>query len=241
MLGRLGWRTCGIFLEKYVENREYYVYAHYKPNEVNPFYVGIGVLNRAWDTTNRSTLWKRTVKKYGYEVRILISNISKLSAIIIEEQLIREYGRLDMKTGTLVNHTAGGDGCVGHSEHVRKLISEQNKQRWEDPEYRAKMLEVRKRQKIKNPDLTSERKSLALTGGKVYTLEGPDKKLYECINQAKFAREHGLIHTVLSAFLKGKYKNGVQTYNGWRVVNVKTIETGKQHHWSEDISIFSDE
>lgn len=222
-------------------NREYYVYAHYVKGSSLPFYIGKGKHNRAWDTTGRNVLWNEVVSNNQYEVKILCNDISDVSASIIEEQLVREYGRKDIGTGILTNMTDGGDGCKGHSETIRKVISEQNKQRWKDPKYRNRMItSARRRKKINNADEVYKRTSLALSGGKVYTLVSPSGEEHECINQAEFARVHGLAHPILSAFLKGKYMGGRTIYKGWRVKDVKTIKVERKKHWSEtsDISVY---
>ena len=52
----------------------FYTYAHTKPDKTI-FYIGKGKDNRAWDTYNRSTYWKRVVNKHGFNVEIL-ANLS---------------------------------------------------------------------------------------------------------------------------------------------------------------------
>lgn len=96
-----------------------YVYLHTKPSgEI--FYVGKGNGYRAWAKNKRSDYWKRTVDKYGYNVKIFIDNVSNEKALSIEKDLIEAIG-----LENLVNFTKGGDGCLGysHTEESKKKIS----------------------------------------------------------------------------------------------------------------------
>lgn len=98
------------------------IYRHLKPcGEV--FYIGIGnSLKRAYNKSSRSNFWKKVVKKYGYEVQILTTGLTREEACEIEILLISYYGRIDLGLGTLVNLTDGGDkGTVG------RVMSEEQK------------------------------------------------------------------------------------------------------------------
>lgn len=87
------------------------VYQHRNKVTNEVFYVGIGITKRrAYSRHNRNTYWKNIVKKYGYEIDILIEGCDYESAKNIEIGLINAYGRLDIKTGSLVNMTDGGEG-----------------------------------------------------------------------------------------------------------------------------------
>ncbi len=89
------------------------VYVHRKPNgEV--FYVGISNNGkRPYSNEGRSKYWHRIVNKYGYTIEIMCKNLTRHEANEIEIYLIYYYGRKDLNTGSLVNMTKGGDGCVG--------------------------------------------------------------------------------------------------------------------------------
>jgi len=104
------------------EKRNKIVYQHLKPNgEI--FYIGIGSLKRSKSKSGRSNLWKNFVNKYGYTIEILYTNLTKEEAKNLEINLISYYGRIDKKTGILVNHTDGGDGVHGY------IMSEETKQK----------------------------------------------------------------------------------------------------------------
>lgn len=103
------------------------LYRHLKPcGEV--FYIGIGRdFKRTYNKYNRTKFWNKVVSKYGYEVQILKSDLTKEEACELEKMLISWYGRLDLGTGTLVNMTDGGDGTLNKSEETRNKISESQK------------------------------------------------------------------------------------------------------------------
>jgi hypothetical protein len=98
-------------------------------NEI--FYVGMGSNKRATSLNNRNELWKRIVNKTEYVVEIVSENLTWEDACELECLLIKEYGRLDDKTGKLCNFTNGGDGSVGivRSQKTRKLLSDALKNR----------------------------------------------------------------------------------------------------------------
>ena len=85
------------------------IYYHLKPcGEI--FYIGIGNNKRPNSKKNRNKYWHNIIEKYGYEVQILKNNLSWEEAIELEILLISWFGRKDLKLGTLVNMTDGGDG-----------------------------------------------------------------------------------------------------------------------------------
>lgn len=100
------------------------VYRHRRLDTLQPFYIGIGKSkSRAYRTDNRTGWWKKVVKKAEYSVEILAENISYENAQELECFLISEYGRLDNKTGILINQTNGGEGTLG------RIVSEETKRK----------------------------------------------------------------------------------------------------------------
>lgn len=101
------------------------VYRHRKAGTSEVFYIGIGKsLRRPYRKDNRSILWKNIINKYGYEVDIIFNNISWKEAKEAEILLIKLYGRRDLGTGCLINHTDGGEGQLGfkHSEETKEKL-----------------------------------------------------------------------------------------------------------------------
>lgn len=124
----------------------WYVYRHIRLDTGKPFYIGIGKsLNykRAFEKKGHNVFWKRIVKKVGYKVDILISNLSVEEANWNEIFFICLYGRVDLNTGSLCNLNGGGNGVnpskgsreknrIAHigkkcPDHVKQIISEVQK------------------------------------------------------------------------------------------------------------------
>lgn len=110
-----------------MEKSNHCLYRHLKPNG-KVFYIGIGKdYQRAHTTYGRNKYWHKIVDKYGYEVQILKSNLTREEACELEVLLISWYGRVDIGTGILCNMTDGGDGTTNKSPETRKKISEGQK------------------------------------------------------------------------------------------------------------------
>lgn len=106
---------------------QYYIYAHKRKDNNQIFYIGKGTIDRrrntmrsiyyrANDERNRSLLWNRISKKYGYYVDILFHFDSESEAFEKEIELISLYGKIIDKTGILANLTDGGEGKSGHKD-----------------------------------------------------------------------------------------------------------------------------
>lgn len=124
-----------------MENRiekegKYYLYAHYRKDNGNPFYIGIGtkklnsaptnkgVYSRAYTKTSRNDYWKNIVAKTDYEVEILLESDDYKFIQKKEVEFIALYGR-KVNAGTLVNITEGGDGVIG-VPHSRESIAKRS-------------------------------------------------------------------------------------------------------------------
>jgi hypothetical protein len=204
---------------------KFYVYGHFLPKTDIPFYIGKGKGRRAYHKYDRSAFWHNVVNKNGgYEVRILIENLSAQEALDKERELISEYGRRDIGTGILVNQTDGGDGVVGHSMEVRHKISVTHKGNVLTEEHRNKisaankgrMLTSETKNKIrmsltgkKRPQhvIDKMRKSLHNTGGKPiiqYDINGNFIAEHNTIKEA--ARQYGLCYRSIRRVLKGQLR-----------------------------------
>jgi len=120
------------------------IYRHIRLDTETPFYIGIGVNpRRAYSKYSRSEFWKNVALKHGFEVEILMNNISWEQATEKEKEFIKLYGRLDNKTGILVNLTDGGDGALGiiQSEESKEKKRQSNKNRVFTEETRKKLSE----------------------------------------------------------------------------------------------------
>lgn len=99
------------------------VYIHKRKDNNQIFYVGIGSRKYRANRKDRSQFWKNISSKYGYNIEIIHENLTRKEAIRIEKELIKKYGRLDLKTGILCNMTDGGEG----KNWNQKRIDEQSK------------------------------------------------------------------------------------------------------------------
>jgi hypothetical protein len=96
-----------------------YVYKHTRLDKNDIFYIGIGSddknkFSRAYSKKGRSKFWKDLTKNINYNVEILYNNITWKEACKKEIELILQYGRKDLNTGTLCNLTNGGEGAKGY-------------------------------------------------------------------------------------------------------------------------------
>ena len=113
-----------------------YVYRHVRLDKNEPFYIGVGTdknYKRAHEKcpSRRNEIWLRIVSKTKFTVDILFDNISDEEAKQKEIEFVKLYGRKDIKTGTLANRTAGGDGVIERvfSPEYRKKLSDASKRR----------------------------------------------------------------------------------------------------------------
>ena len=108
----------------------FYVYLHKRPTDGSVFYVGKGKKKRAWTKKARNNHWNNVVEKHGgFDVEIVVNNLTEQEAFKIEAEQIAIYG-----IENLTNQTLGGISTTGmvHSEETRKLQSGIAKKRLED-------------------------------------------------------------------------------------------------------------
>ena len=101
------------------------VYIHKKKTDGTIFYIGIGSRKqRAYSVHRRNQMWNSIVKKHGYDVYIVLEDITIEEAKYAEKYLIKYYGRRDTNQGDLCNLTDGGDGVHGYIyTDERRIIS----------------------------------------------------------------------------------------------------------------------
>ena len=89
-----------------------YLYRHIRLDKNEPFYIGIGSdekYKRAYSKNDRNQYWHHIANK-GYEVEIMLDNLTWEEACKKEKEFIKLYGRNDLNEGSLVNMTDGGEG-----------------------------------------------------------------------------------------------------------------------------------
>ena len=182
-----------------MENNNYYVYAYtdvrkegsfiYGELSLNfePIYIGKGKNDRyrshlkcAFKVNNKlyNSHFYRKIRKIknrnGIFPKILIikSGLTEEEAINYEKFLIKLIGREDKGLGPLCNMTDGGEGLSNPPEYVIEMKRKFFRERWKDPNYRAKMIEMSKAGKI-----TEEQR--------IKMVEGRKRIEYRCSKETK--------------------------------------------------------
>lgn len=124
------------------------VYQHRRLIDDEIFYIGIGVKGRPYTKRGRNKHWISYTNKYEYIVDILFENLTWEEACIKEKSLILYYGRRDLKEGTLVNMTDGGEGVLGVCKtltaETKRKIGDKSKGRTHSEDTRQKMSDALK-------------------------------------------------------------------------------------------------
>lgn len=140
------------------EEKNKVLYFHKKPcGEI--FYVGIGNKTRPYTKQSRSNWWHNITNKYEHTVEIVKENLTHSEAVVLEKFYIKEIGRRDLKTGTLINQTDGGDGIINPTQEIRDKIGATHKGMRHSEKTLKQMSEV-KLGKIKTEE---HRKNLSLS------------------------------------------------------------------------------
>jgi hypothetical protein len=120
------------------------------------------------------------VNKHGYDIEIIARDLSWEDACELEIFLIEEYGRKDLKLGSLVNLTDGGDGMIGMIPWNKGIpLSKETKQK-----LREKAI------KRNHSEKTKEKISKKLKGVKKSAEH--NKKVSEALTGKKLSEEHKL-------------------------------------------------
>ncbi len=119
-----------------VDDGKYYLYRYIRLDDNLPFYIGIGTkrLNRNYNSfrteyeraychTHRNNHFKNIISSIEYSIEILCESDSLEFIKGKEKELILLYGRIDKKSGCLVNLTDGGDGHFNMSDKNRQNLS----------------------------------------------------------------------------------------------------------------------
>ena len=112
-----------------VEDGEYYLYRHIRPDKNEVFYIGIGKkvnykysikcysndYKRAFTKGKRNKIWNDIVNKNNgvYQVEIVMESNNYAFIKKKEIEFIALYGQKNNGSGTLSNLTKGGEGTVG--------------------------------------------------------------------------------------------------------------------------------
>jgi hypothetical protein len=199
-----------------------YVYMHIRKDNNQPFYIGVGGLlsfdnyqranSENWKgLSHRSDFWKNVVFKYGFKVEIVLNNCTKEDAFLEEQRLISLYGRKDIKTGILVNHTAGGEGRIHSSDELKKKCGAKNIGKVLTKEHKQKISLGNKGKKLTQED--KAKKSLAAKGKPKNYRNNTSKYVIDTLSGIKYdsceqaAKFVGIKGPTLRAMLNGRNKN----------------------------------
>jgi hypothetical protein len=131
----------------------FYVYVYRDPRptkNMQPVYIGKGTGDRDLSHWSRGSHNKplqdflshlRSIGAQPICARVFETE-NEAEAFAKEVELIKLYGRRDLKTGTLFNRTDGGEGAFGavRTEEQKLSNGKFTKEHWQDPEYRAKVI-----------------------------------------------------------------------------------------------------
>lgn len=105
-------------------NRMAYVYSHIRKDNGKCFYIGKGTGNRAFSIDNRNKHWHNVSAK-GYDVKILVNNITEDKAYKLERDFISQVG-----LENLTNYHEGGKGGGDKFEAAKKAaLSKESKEK----------------------------------------------------------------------------------------------------------------
>jgi len=179
-------------------NKEYnyFVYELIDPRTNTPYYIGKGQIvdaagrryrriyehTKMSDTANKlkCSISKKIIKEYGkIPHNIIAEGITESESFDLEIKLIKQYGRRSNNTGILSNLTDGGDGRSGfpHSEHTKRLISENNLEYYSknDSPFKGKQHTQETRDKISESNKNYHKHNDNAMKGKHHTQEAKDK------------------------------------------------------------------
>jgi len=166
-----------------MKSKNFYVYIYLdptKPGKYNysldlcflyePFYVGKGKNKRLYDHLNEAKNSKKNNHKLNKIRKILkenqspiiikyITESSNTETLSIEKFLIEKIGRIDLKTGPLVNLNDGGFG-TNISKSIKEKLRERQIERFKDPKEREK--NKLKQIEVQNKPEVIERKRKAM-------------------------------------------------------------------------------
>lgn len=230
------------------------VYFHTNKLTGEIFYVGMGLLKRAYNFAARNRRWKNYVNKYGFpNVVIVHKNIDQTTAFIIEQMYVSLFGRKGFeKEGVLLNLAIGGSvGPRGHkpwnkgaklSNSIKTNMREAAKNRFNPMYYGRNKSAASERMKANNPMKNKEIAIKCNSNRKPASLV-VKRKISE---RSKAAHERGCFNHLKKSIIKiDTNGNEVQRFDSIRdackqgdydraaikrVINGKT-KTHKGYYW----------
>lgn len=224
---------------------DYYIYSYIEPDKDEPFYIGKGRGNRshyhlAECYNNQNTHFYCKLKSMldkGIQPRIYFfdTELTEEQAFEREIELIRAYGRLDLGTGCLTNHTNGGEGSSNQicSEKLRLERSERmlgnkyslgnttwlGREHSIDTKIKMSRLASNRSKEYSDKLKLSHRLKRGIPICSYNLITGEIRKIFLSIKQVK---ENGYPPAIISSILRyGLYNN---TGVGWRYLTPEEKE-----------------
>jgi hypothetical protein len=210
----------------------YYVYVYLDPRkpgnhqyenyefDYEPFYVGKGSNNRAWDHLkgNKYNPYLcnkiRNIQKINCSPIVMIYEkmSSENEAFDIEMDMIKSIGRTNLKTGSLCNLTDGGDGIRGYipSEEHKRKNSESHKGIKFSEEHIINMM------KPKCSQSENHRRKIGESRSKRWNITNPDGINFIILNLRSFCRNNNLDHRKMSLVSLGSRNH----HKGWKCTKI---------------------
>jgi hypothetical protein len=212
-----------------MEDNTWYVYAHIKDDNLQPFYIGIGKTEkykRAFMSRGRNNIWHKIVSKYSCFSSVLFEQLNFNSACEIEKTLISHYGRIDLNSGILCNMTDGGEGAANAiftQERIEKIRASNTgkrhkpetiqkfRQRRQSEETKEKIRQLKLGTKMSDEaklkmSMSSPRKNNpGLVKLRKKVLDTTNGEVFESVREA--AKFIGVTHSHMSGMLLDRYKN----------------------------------
>lgn len=214
---------------------KFYVYAYFEPGQEQPFYIGKGFGQRAFQHTCKCRL--RKYKTYFYnklrnlisrnispQIIILQENMIESEAFELEKRLIAFFKRV-CDGGTLCNHTSGGEGSTGYrrqtpvTEKERENRSKAQRGKKRSIETRQKLSKVHKGLKR---SLQSRRQQQKIWENRVPNIQAFDLNSDDTVYVFKSTRDAGRLgfdRAAIYKVIKGQRKS--HKGYGWRQVESK--------------------
>ena len=179
----------------------------------SPIYVGIT------DKPSRLKLYERGTLTFDqHQIHVYHETDTREEAAQMEQDLICQYGRLDLGTGMLRNLTDGGEGVTGpkSAEH-KAAIGDAIRGR--DCTWGDKLSVALKGRKVSDETkatISTSMKARYEAGYqapsiKTYLVKPPDGEWMEVTNLAAFCRDKGLNNICMHAVIAGRNKH----HRGW--------------------------
>lgn len=175
-------------------------------------------LQRAWDKYGEDFFSFYVVEVVTDKSRLLEREQWWIDQLVASED---DYYNILLVAGSQI-----GKPC---SEETKRKISEANKGKVRTKEALENLSKARKGLKLNREyivtDEARKKTALTLSGGKIFSLIGPDNTIYDnIVNLTDFARQHNLSQGNLWSLVSGKYKS----HKGFRLLSITILEEYKK-------------